>query len=92
MTDEELDENKCLKESGAPTRWTEDENYFFKLSKYSDQIKAAIIAGYDEDIQNDPDKKKVKIIPEFRKNEMLSMIGDGLEDVSFSRTKKQLTW
>ncbi len=80
MTDEELDENKCLKESGAPTRWTEDENYFFKLSKYSDTIRKKI------------ETDEVKIIPEFRKNEMLAMIGDGLEDVSFSRTKKQLTW
>ena len=58
----------------------EDENYFFRLSRYSDTIK--------EMIQNDT----VIITPEFRKNEMLAMIGDGLEDVSFSRTKKQLTW
>lgn len=80
MTEEELDENKCLKEGGAPTRWTEDENYFFKLSKYSDTIKEKLMSG------------EVKITPEFRQNEMIAMIGDGLEDVSFSRTKKQLTW
>ena len=80
VTEEELDENKCLKEGGAPTRWTEDENYFFKLSRYSDDIKKKLISG------------DVKITPEFRQNEMIAMIGDGLEDVSFSRTKKQLTW
>ncbi len=80
VTEEELDENKCLKENGAPTRWTEDENYFFKLSKYSDAIKKKLQSG------------EVKITPEFRQNEMIAMIGDGLEDVSFSRTKKQLTW
>lgn len=80
VTEEELDENKCLKEGGAPTRWTEDENYFFKLSKYSDTIKEKLMSG------------EVKITPEFRQNEMITMIGDGLEDVSFSRTKKQLTW
>jgi methionyl-tRNA synthetase len=80
VTEEELDENKCLKEGGAPTRWTEDENYFFKLSKYSDVIKKKLESG------------DVKITPEFRQNEMIAMIGDGLEDVSFSRTKKQLTW
>lgn len=39
VTEEELDENKCVKEGGAPTRWTEDENYFFRLSKYSGEIK-----------------------------------------------------
>lgn len=80
VTKEELDENKCLKEGGAPTRWTEDENYFFKLSRYSDTIKEKLMSG------------EVKITPEFRQNEMIAMIGDGLEDVSFSRTKKQLTW
>ncbi|MBP7806722.1 methionine--tRNA ligase [Candidatus Gracilibacteria bacterium] len=80
VTEEELDENKCLKEGGAPTRWTEDENYFFKLSKYSDAIKEKLLSG------------EVKITPEFRQNEMIAMIGDSLEDVSFSRTKKQLTW
>lgn len=80
VTEEELDENKCLKEGGAPTRWTEDENYFFRLSRYSDTIKEKLMNG------------EVKITPEFRQNEMIAMIGDGLEDVSFSRTKKQLTW
>lgn len=80
VTEEELDENKCLKEGGAPTRWTEDENYFFKLSRYSDEIKRKLESG------------EVKITPDFRKNEMIAMIGDGLEDVSFSRTKKQLSW
>jgi len=80
VTEEELDENKCLKEGGAPTRWTEDENYFFRLSRYSDAIKEKLMSG------------EVKITPEFRQNEMIAMIGDGLEDVSFSRTKKQLTW
>lgn len=80
VTEEELDENKCVKENGAPTRWTEDENYFFRLSRYSDTIKTKLESG------------EVKITPEFRQNEMIAMIGDGLEDVSFSRTTKQLTW
>ncbi|MFA6080025.1 MAG: methionine--tRNA ligase [Candidatus Gracilibacteria bacterium] len=80
VTEAELDADKNVIESGAPTRWAEDENYFFRLSRYSNDIK--------KKIENDD----VKIIPEFRKNEMLAMIGDGLEDVSFSRTKKQLSW
>lgn len=80
VDEKELDNNHCLKESGAPTRWTEDENYFFRLSRYSDQIREKILSD------------EVKIIPSFRKNEMLAMIGDGLEDVSFSRTKQQLSW
>lgn len=80
VTEQELDENKCVKDGGAPTRWTEDENYFFKLSKYSKEIKRKI------------EKDELRVIPDFRKNEVLALIGDGLEDVSFSRSKKQLTW
>lgn len=58
----------------------EEENYFFKLSKYSKEIGEIL------------EKDKVKIIPKTRKNEMLSFIGQGLEDVSFSRPRKDLKW
>ncbi|MEK7148939.1 MAG: class I tRNA ligase family protein, partial [Patescibacteria group bacterium] len=34
----------------------------------------------------------VRIIPEYRKNEMLSFFRSGLEDVSFSRPRKDLLW
>lgn len=53
----------------------EEENYFFKLSKYTDRIKKLI------------ESDEFKIIPESRKNETLSMINQGIDDVSFSRTK-----
>ncbi len=53
----------------------EEKNYFFRLSKYAAKIKKLI------------EKDKFKIIPKTRKNETLSTIRQGLEDVSFSRTK-----
>lgn len=59
----------------------EEENYFFKLSRYSDQIKKAILDGV------------VDILPVSRKNEFLNIIGEeGLHDVSFSRPKNVLPW
>ena len=58
----------------------EEENYFFKLSSYSDQIRAAITAGTFE------------ITPVTRRNEILSLISEGLEDVSISRPKDKLSW
>lgn len=58
----------------------EQENYFFRLSKYSDQI-AEILKS-----------QQVKIVPEFRANEIIAMCERGLEDVSFSRPKEQLSW
>lgn len=58
----------------------EQENYFFKLSKYADKIKAAI------------EKNEFHVYPQSRKNEILAFINKGLEDVSFSRPKTQLPW
>lgn len=58
----------------------EEENYFFKLSKYADKVKKAIETG------------KIKITPESRKNEILSFINQGIEDTSCSRSKENLKW
>lgn len=58
----------------------EEENYFFKLSKYSAQIRATIEAG------------AFKIVPETRRNEILSVLREGLEDISISRPTEKLEW
>lgn len=58
----------------------EEENYFFKLSKYNDQIKAAIESG------------AFQVVPDTRRNEILAVLKDGLEDISISRPKDKLDW
>lgn len=63
-----------------PYERIEEENYFFKLSAYSDRIRAAIQAGTFE------------VIPNTRRNEVLSLIIEGLEDISISRPAAKLTW
>lgn len=63
-----------------PYERLEEENYFFKLSAYSEQIRAAIQAGTFE------------VIPATRRNEILSVIVDGLEDISISRPVEKLSW
>lgn len=57
-----------------------EENYFFKLSNYTDQIREAIQSG------------AFKIVPETRKNEILSVLEEGLDDISISRPKDKLEW
>ena len=57
-----------------------EENYFFRLSKYANIVKERITRG------------KIKIIPEGRKNEIISFINQGVEDVSISRSKDNLQW
>ncbi len=58
----------------------EEENYFFKLSKYAPQIEKAISEG------------SFQVIPATRKHEILSVIKDGLEDISISRPKDKIGW
>lgn len=58
----------------------EEENYFFALSRYAEALKKVI--GSDE----------VKITPAFRKNEILSFLEEGLQDISFSRNADKMPW
>ncbi len=58
----------------------EEENYFFKLSKYQDQLAQLIEAG------------EFRVVPESRKNEILSTIKSGLDDISVSRPRTTLEW
>ncbi len=76
VTEKDLVDGKCPEHNSVPEE-VEEENYFFKLSKYADQIKTKIESG------------ELEIIPEFRKNEVLGFIKQGLEDFSISRSKKR---
>ncbi len=79
-TEKDLDENgECPDHLKKPIELKE-KNWFFKLSKYENFLKEKIESG------------KLKIIPEFRKNEMLEFIKNGLQDVSFSRSKELMNW
>lgn len=75
-TQKELVDGKCIIHQ-KPVEVIEEENYFFKLTKYLPEIKKLI------------EKNEVEIIPETRKNEVLGMIEQGMEDVSFSRVKEK---
>ncbi|MDO8270122.1 MAG: methionine--tRNA ligase [Candidatus Levybacteria bacterium] len=72
---DELNENgECFEHPGKPLQEVSESNYFFKLSKFQDEIKNLI--------QTDT----LKITPNSRKNEMLAFIEKGLEDISISRS------
>lgn len=58
----------------------EEENYFFKLSAFSEQVKKAI------------ESNSMQIIPEFRAKEILNLIKDGLTDISISRPASKIAW
>ncbi|MEK9180129.1 MAG: methionine--tRNA ligase [Patescibacteria group bacterium] len=79
VTEKDLAQGKCS-DHGAEPEVIEEENYFFRLSKYGKNI--------GEMIKND----ELRILPYSRKNEIMSLIRSGLEDVSFSRPRKDLEW
>lgn len=58
----------------------EEENYFFKLSSYNDRIKQAI------------ESDELRIVPQTKRNEILALLKEGLEDISISRPKEKLQW
>ena len=57
-----------------------EENYYFKASAFGDKIRQAVL------------EKSMHIVPDFRANEFLELIKDGVKDVSISRPKKHLSW
>ncbi|MCH7929977.1 MAG: methionine--tRNA ligase [Proteobacteria bacterium] len=60
--------------SGAPVEWVEEPSYFFRLSAWRDRL----LAFYDEN----PDF----VLPGSRRNEVVSFVKGGLDDLSVSRT------
>jgi methionyl-tRNA synthetase len=75
ITEKDLVDGKCP-DHGTVPEFLKEENYFFRLSKYTGEIQQKIESG------------ELAIVPETRKNEILSLLRDGLEDVSFSRPRK----
>jgi methionyl-tRNA synthetase len=59
---------------GTPVEWTEEETFFFRLSAYQDKLL--------EHYEAHPDL----ILPPERRNEVVSFVKGGLEDLSISRT------
>lgn len=71
--EDELENGLCPDHKVAPET-VEEENYFFRLSRYQKEIT--------DILKNDT----VKIYPAHRKNEMLALCERGLEDFSISRS------
>ena len=79
--DDEIEINegkKISKVSGSSVEWVEEESYFFKLSKWQEPL----LKFYS-------DNPKF-ILPESRKNEVISFVKKGLKDLSVSR--KSFSW
>ncbi len=73
-----IENHHCAIHTNKPAEWRDEENYFFRLSKYQQQL--------EELYQSQPDF----IQPASRRNEVLNFVKQGLKDFSISRVN--LDW
>lgn len=79
-TDSELINGCCVEHPNQKIQIIEEENYFFKFSKY----QKPLLELYEKNPQ--------LVIPDFRFNEIKRFIERGLEDFSVSRLKSKMPW
>ena len=79
VTDAELIDGKC-KDHGTEPKSIKEENYFFKMSKYIEQLK--------KEIESKPDR----IRPEWYRKEVLGYLNEKIEDLCISRPKERVSW
>jgi methionyl-tRNA synthetase len=72
--------NGVCPDHNRPYEKLEEENYFLRLSSYNEQILKAI------------ESDQFKVVPATRKNEIVSLLREGLEDISISRPKDKIEW
>ncbi len=76
--DDEIADGRCVLHHTRTLEWTKERNFFFRLTKYQGFLER-LIAEHPDFIR-----------PESRRNEILGLIAQGLEDISISRAR--LAW
>lgn len=79
-TDSELVDNRCPLHPKQDLEIREEENYFFRFSKYKDKL----LTLYET--------KANFIVPDFRLEEMKGFVSGGLTDFSISRLQAKMSW
>jgi methionyl-tRNA synthetase len=78
-TDRDLVDGKCPDHHNLKISVVNENNYFFRLSDFKEEIKSLYQQG------------KITFIPSSKKNEVLNLIDD-LQDISISRHKDSVRW
>ncbi len=79
-TDSDLEDGKCPIHPNLEVEIIEEENYFFKFSKYQQPLL---------DLYNNNPQF---VLPDFRLKEIKEFVSKGLQDFSISRLKEKLPW
>jgi methionyl-tRNA synthetase len=72
--DNEIIQGKCILHPTRTLQWVAEKNWFFRLSAYTDRLRDLI-------------GKTDFLGPKSRRNEMLALLDQGLEDISASRSR-----
>lgn len=78
-TEKDIVEGKCELHPNMDLQTIEEENYFFRLSKYQEALTKYL-------------EQPGVVVPEWRRLEALHFVQGGLEDFSISRAKEKLSW
>jgi methionyl-tRNA synthetase len=74
-TEAEIVDQRCTLHPGRELDWVEERNWFFRLSRYTDFLRSLLT------------ERREFLQPDSRRNEMLALLDQGLEDVSASRSR-----
>jgi methionyl-tRNA synthetase len=77
-TEKDLKDGKCPIHLTVPEK-VEEENYFFKLSKYKKELLEYL-------------SKEESITPEWRRKEAIDFVENAMADFSVSRSKERISW
>ena len=78
LTQKDIVDGKCSIHLKEP-QLLKEKNWFFRLSKYRDEILKYL-------------KNSQTIIPDWRREEAINFVKEGLEDFSISRERSRLSW
>ena len=74
----EIADGKCVLHPTRVLEWTQERNWFFRLSRYGEFLRRLF------------DERPEFLQPDSRRNEMLALIEAGVEDISITRSR--LAW
>ena len=78
-TERELEDGHCILHTSLTLETLEEENYFFRFSGYTDKLLKYL-------------NKQGTVVPQWRADEAITFVTNGLEDFSISREKHRLGW
>jgi methionyl-tRNA synthetase len=78
LSERDMVDGKCSIHGKEPVM-LEEENYFFRFSKYQEKLLEYL-------------SREDSIIPDWRRQEAINFVKNGLEDFSISREKEKLSW